>query len=99
MREALFILLVLLALAALTAYRYRNGIRMLLDFWRAMRTIREKARGPGPTLPDEPAKHGTLVFCAKCRKWIPEQSALKLGRSNFYCSAKCMEAGSRTKVG
>lgn len=91
MREAFFILLVLLALAGLTAYRYRRQIRAALDFYRTIKTIRERTASPRTEIPEEPASKGPLVNCQKCGTWVPEDKAVRLGRSAFYCSTKCLE--------
>jgi ribosomal protein S26 len=32
-----------------------------------------------------------LVRCSKCGSWIPQNTALKLSKNNFYCSSKCLE--------
>ena len=32
-----------------------------------------------------------LVPCAKCGNWIPQNTAMKLSRNNYYCSSKCLE--------
>lgn len=91
MREALFILLVLLALAGLTAYRYRRHIRGALDLYRTLKTIRGRTSSSRSEIPAEPASKGPLVNCQKCGTWVPEESAVRLGRSAFYCSTKCLE--------
>jgi hypothetical protein len=91
MKEALFILLVMLALAALTAYRYRRHILSALEFYRTIKTIRERTGPPKTQIPDEPAARGPLVHCQKCGTWVPEDKAIRLGRSAFYCSTKCLE--------
>lgn len=97
MREALFILLVLLAVALLTAYRYRRQIRSVFEFWRTLQAIRERARPGQNEIAQEPAAKGPLVHCQKCGTWVPENKAVRLGPSAFYCSTKCLEAS--TKVG
>jgi len=38
-----------------------------------------------------------LVRCAKCGSWIPQNTAMKLSKNNFYCSSKCLE--NAVKVG
>lgn len=96
MREALFILLVLLVLAGLTVYRYRKQIRSILEFWRTIQTLRGGVRSRQGEIPDEPAAKGPLVHCPKCGTWVPEERAIRLGKSAFYCSTKCLEASSKT---
>lgn len=91
MREALFILLVLLALAGLTVYRYRRQIRAAFEFYRTIKTIRERTHSSQNQIPDEPAASGPLVHCQKCGTWVLEEKAVRLGRSAFYCSTECLE--------
>ncbi len=91
MREALFIFLVLMVLAGLTAYRYRRHIRAVFEFYRTIKTIREKSRTTASQIQDEPAASGPFVPCQRCGTWVPEDRAIRLGRSAFYCSTKCLE--------
>lgn len=92
MKEVFFILLVLLVLAGLTVYRYRRQIMSILEFWRTLQTIKGNITQSRQEIRDEPATSGPLVLCAKCGTWVPEETAVKLGRSSFYCSTKCLEA-------
>ncbi len=96
MREALFILVVLLALAGLTAYRYRRQLMTLLNLWRTLQTIRQTGRPTNNRIQEEPVAAGPLVNCPKCGTWVSEEKAIKLGRSAYYCSTKCLEASVRT---
>ncbi len=96
MKEAFFILLVLLVLAGLTLYRYRRQIKTVLEFWRSIQTIRGQAKASNEQLRDEPVSAGPLVNCPKCGTWVPEEKAIRLGKSAFYCSTKCLEASVKT---
>ena len=97
MKEALLILVVLAVFAALTAYRYRRGIRAFLEFWRMLKAVRERNLSPDQRAVEGSTGAGSLVNCPRCGKWISENEALRLGQSKFYCSTQCLEAG--TKVG
>lgn len=97
MKEALFILLVLAVIAALTAYRYRRGIRAFLEFWKMVRSVRERNQSHATPAVEGRPNAGSLVNCPRCGKWVSENEALRLGTSKYYCSTKCLEAG--TKVG
>ncbi len=90
MKEAIFIFIVILALAALTAFRYRRHILSALEFYRAIQGIRE--RSPRQQMPDQPADKGPLAPCQKCGTWVPEDRAIRLGGSAIYCSSKCLES-------
>lgn len=92
MKEALFILLVIAALATLTAYRYRRQIRTMRQFWRMakeMRQMHNQARGE--VNEPKPVANGKLVNCSKCGTWVPEERAIRLGRTSAFCSSKCLE--------
>ena len=91
MKEALFILGVLILLAALTAYRYRRQIWAVLEFMNQLKTIREGMKRPQDRIPEGPVSKGPLVNCQKCGSWVPEETAIKLGRTAIFCSAKCLE--------
>lgn len=96
MKEAFFILLILIVLAGLTAFRYRRQIKAMLNFWRTLQTIRKTGRPANNRIQDEPASAGPLVNCPKCGKWVAEEKAIKLGRSAYYCSTTCLEASVKT---
>ncbi|MCC7309402.1 MAG: hypothetical protein IT173_17705 [Acidobacteria bacterium] len=89
MREALFIFLIILLLAGFTLFRYRRHLFAMLELYRTVQGIRE--RRPRAQVPDEPVARGPLVNCQKCGTWVPEDKAVRLGRSAFYCSTKCLE--------
>ena len=96
MKEALFILMVVAALAALTAYRYRRQIRTVLQFWRMAKEMRQMHTQARREVEEpKPAVTGRLVNCAKCGTWVPEERALRLGRSNAFCSSDCLEKSAR----
>lgn len=96
MKEAIFILLVIAALLGLTAYRYRRQIGMVLQFWRSIQDARQRLRSPINEMPNKPESQGPLVNCQKCGTWVAEDRAIRLGRSSFYCSTKCLEESATT---
>ena len=92
MKEALFILAVLLVLAALTAYRYRRQISAVLEFIHQVKAIREGIKKPRERIAEEPVSKGPLVNCQKCGSWVPEKRAIRLGRTAMFCSSQCLES-------
>lgn len=92
MREAFFILLVILILLGLTAVRYRKQIAGMIQIWRTLKSARDQIREKQPKR-EEGIPAGPLVSCAKCGTWVPEQRAIKLRGGTFYCSASCLETG------
>lgn len=96
MREALFILLVLLGLVALTAFRYRRQIKAVMEFWRMARSMRELQTKAAQPLEEKTEVSEKLVNCSKCGTWIPEGRAITLGKSSVFCSAECLERSAKT---
>ena len=94
MREAFFILLVILLLFGLTAYRYRRQIRIALEIWRTMKTVRN-LHNEGVSQVAEKVPGGDLVNCNRCGAWTPESTAIKFGPTIFYCSTKCLQSKAR----
>lgn len=96
MREFFFILLVLLVLFGITAYRYRKQLRFGLEIWRALKSARQMGRNAqtSDNLPNATQHNaiGELVNCAKCSSWISEDQAIRFGKSIYYCSTKCLES-------
>ena len=90
MKEAFFILLVIGVLIALTAIRYRRQIVGMIQIWRSLKSMRAQVKEK-QVRPEETISSGTLVNCAKCGTWVPEQRAIKLRGGTVYCSTSCME--------
>lgn len=93
MKEALFILLIIVALVGLTAIRYRRQVFMAIRIWRQIRDGGLAIQGDD-RLPSEGSNNETLVNCSKCGKWKEEKLAIRLGRSTYFCSSKCLESHS-----
>ena len=82
MKEGFVVLLVILVLLGLTAFRYRKQIKGLISVARMLKDVKEQA---GQTRSVKGAQPGVqLVNCAKCGVWVPEQKALQR-RDVFYC--------------
>jgi hypothetical protein len=89
MKEALFILLILAVILALTAIRYRKQIATMLHIWRSLKAMRQQVKEK--QMPAENVSPGPLVNCVKCGTWVPEGRAIKLRGGTFYCSSACLE--------
>ena len=96
MREALFILIVVAVILALTAIRYRKQIAAMLHIWRSLKAVRQQMKGNGAP-PVQTKGSGPLVNCAKCGSWIPEERAIQLRGGANYCSAACLETTSTAR--
>jgi hypothetical protein len=92
MKEALFILVVIAALFALTAFRYRKQIRTVLGVWRMITGARPND-GERQVEAEKPS--GKLVNCARCSTWVPEDRAIRFPPNIYYCSRNCAETYAR----
>jgi hypothetical protein len=90
MREFLVVLIVIIGLLALTAYKYRRQISMLIGFSRMIREARS-----GAAASREPrsinAEPKELVNCTACGTWVPQDRAIKFDARTFYCSKDCVQ--------
>lgn len=89
MREFIFILIVILALLALTAIRYRKTIAGIFSVAKMLKEAKEAASGTKAVGGEKPSVQ--LVNCAKCGVWVPQNKALKRGESFYYCSEACKQ--------
>ncbi len=89
MREAIFILLVLFVLVALTAIRYRKQIAGMIGLARMLKQAKRSAAEHSKTIPRHAEKKSTqLVNCSKCDIWVPQNKVVKF-REGYICSAVC----------
>ena len=90
MRELFFILIVAAVLLGLTAIKYRQQIVALIMFWKqfqaARARIQQASNGPRPIEPDRGIK---LVNCARCGRWVPENTARRHSPATFICASGC----------
>ena len=91
MREALFILAIVLVLFGLTAYRYRKQLAVGLQIWRMMKGAREMQSQKASQIDPQPVDRGELVNCSRCGKWTPSSTAIKFGPTIYYCSTQCLQ--------
>ena len=90
MREALFILVIVCVLAALTAVRYRKQIAGMIGFARMLKEAKQNISVGSTNVIRGPEKSIPLVNCSKCGVWIPQYKARKVG-DVFFCSDKCLQ--------
>ena len=98
MREAFFILLVLLVLFGLTAYRYRKQLMFAIQIWRTLKGARDIQSQRMSEIGRDQQKSqdsGALVNCSRCGKWTPESTAIKFGPTIYYCSTQCLQTKSK----
>jgi len=91
MREAIFILLVVFGLFALTALRYRKQIAGMIGFARMLKDAKENLGQGTGQIRGTPEKSIPLVNCSKCGIWVPQNKARKMG-DIFFCSDECLSA-------
>lgn len=90
MREFFVVLIVILGLLALTAFRYRRQISMLIGFSRMIREARSgvAANREPKSINAEPKE---LVNCSRCGTWVPQDRAIRFDARTFYCSKECVQ--------
>ncbi len=91
MREALVILIVLLILIALTAYKYRRQIGTMISVGKMIRDAATGNANRRESIGAEPIASGNLVSCTKCATWVPESKAIKFGGNTFFCTDACLQ--------
>lgn len=91
MREALVVLIVLLILIALTAYRYRRQIGTMINVGKMIRDAASGNVNRREAINAEPVASGNLVSCTKCATWVPEAKAIKFGGNTFFCTDACLQ--------
>ena len=89
-KEALFILLVIVALLALTAVRYRKQIAGMIGFARLLKEAKQNFAQGSNNIRGTAEKSVPLVNCSKCGVWVPQNKARKIG-NDFYCSDECLK--------
>jgi hypothetical protein len=92
MREAFVILLVLLVLLALTAFKYRRQIGTVVGIGRMIRDAAAGGANRREPRIEQPVESGKLVSCTKCGTWVPENRAIKFGGGTFFCTDKCLQS-------
>ena len=90
--EIIFILIVVIALLALTAIRYRKQIAAMIGFARVLREAKRAAAERTKVMEGEKTASTSLVNCSKCDIWVPQSKAVKF-RDGFICSSVCQQAG------
>ncbi len=91
MREALVILIVLLILVALTAFKYRRQIGTMISVGKMIRDAASGNVGRRDSIVEEAGNSGKLVNCTKCATWVPEAKAIKFGGNTFFCTDACLQ--------
>lgn len=90
MKEAIFILLVVAALFAISLIRYRRQITAAI---RIYRLLRGQASGPAKDtakIKDKPGGGATeLVSCARCGRWVSQTDAVRMSGGLALCSLEC----------
>ena len=94
MKEALFLLMVIGVLAALTAIRYRKQITGMIG---VARMLKETTRGvaAGSKRMSGETKSIPLVNCSRCGVWVPQSKAIRMG-DVYYCSETCLKGARAT---
>ncbi len=87
-----FIILIFIAVAGITALRYRRQIQSAIYVWQMFKKARQVTKPQGKQIEKtENTKDVQLVRCAKCGTWTPQKNAVNLRSKAIYCSINCME--------
>lgn len=87
----LLILILILALIAYLAYRYRKYLQTAWFMYRTVRHMKKQAGANQKQMPKrDTAMDSELVRCPKCGKWGAKIDSVKL-KSEYFCSHTCME--------
>lgn len=93
MREAFFILIVLLVLFALTAFRYRKQIYAIFGVWNMLKTSRISQIDQREERLNSDPGNIPLVNCSKCGRWVPQTQVIRLPSGGFFCTPECNKIG------
>jgi Tfp pilus assembly protein PilN len=89
------ILLLLIALVAWLAYRFRRQIAIGRQIWKMLADASRAANRQNNSVQQKQQRKdipaGKLIRCSKCQSWVPEETAIRLGLNDYFCSSKCME--------
>lgn len=85
MKEALFVLLIVFVLVALTAIKYRKQIAGMIGFAKMLKDVRADLSQQSQRISGQPEASIPLVNCSKCGVWVPQNKAIKIG-GIFVCS-------------
>jgi len=90
MREAIFILFVVLVLLAITAVRYRKQIAGMIGFAQMLKEVKQNVAQGSNNIQGDTGKSIPLVNCTKCGVWVPQNKARKVA-DVFFCSDECLQ--------
>lgn len=90
MKEALFVLAVIAAILAYTAFRRRKTIAAVFQIFKMLRSPGNLQKSSGTGLgTTSNIQGGKLVQCESCGVRIPENRALLSNHGQTYCSRDC----------
>lgn len=92
----IILLILVAALIAVVAVRYRQQIKMAIYVYRMFRKMRQVGKTDEKQIEKtETAADVALVRCAKCGTWTPQNNSLKLRSGSRYCSTACLETAAK----
>ncbi|MDQ2746918.1 MAG: hypothetical protein M3T96_06640 [Acidobacteriota bacterium] len=87
----LIILGLIAVVLVLIASRYRKQIQMALYVFRMFRKMRQMNKTTEKQIEKKAETNdSTLINCAKCGTWMPQNKAIKLRSGVYYCSSNCL---------
>lgn len=98
MKEALFILLVVAALLAISMIKYRRRITGAIHLYKLLRgQMTHTADNVSPGKEKHQVSATELVNCARCGRWVSRSEAVRMSGGLLLCSIDCAGPTSKTQ--
>lgn len=94
MKTLVIILIIVILAAGYLYWRLRPYVKMVRQFFGAVRNAQGVGRGDEPARREEKSAAEHLVRCSSCGTWLPVTRAVSLGKAGaYFCSHQCLERG------
>ena len=85
----IILFLLLMFLLMMISVRFKRQIIGMIQVWKIFKQVNNP---PEKQIKDQPANDEiSLVKCARCGNWIPQNEALNFRSKDSYCSINCVE--------
>ncbi len=85
----IILFLLFMFLLMMISVRFKRQIIGMIQVWKIFKLVNNP---PEKQIKDQPANDEiSLVKCARCENWIPQNEALNFRSKDFYCSINCVE--------
>jgi len=98
MKEAVFILLVVAALLAISAVRYRRQITTAIRFYKLLRgQVKQPIENTRQVKEKAKSDDTELLSCARCGRWVSRSEAIRMSGGMILCSIDCSGRPARAR--